>query len=91
MALAVPDPNAQGVSTYPVTLVTPSGNTMSYANLQAIQIDLRGDLDAMNEMSEMTSMRLQMAMDRRSQLLQTLSNIGKKMSDMQNAILQNLK
>jgi len=47
--------------------------------------------DSMNEMSEMTSMRLQMAMDCRSKFVETLSNIMKKMSDTDNSITQNMK
>jgi flagellar hook-basal body complex protein FliE len=37
--------------------------------------NLADKLDIMNEMSEMTSLRLQMMMDRRSKLISTLSNI----------------
>lgn len=47
--------------------------------------------DSMNEMSEMTSMRLQMAMDRRSKFVEALSNIMKKMSDTDSSIIQNMK
>jgi hypothetical protein len=89
-SMAMPDAAGNGVTYYNVTLTTTSVN-MSYANLLTIQAELQGDLDAMNEMSEMTSMRLQMALDRRSKLLQTLSNIEKKVIDMQNAIVKNLK
>jgi hypothetical protein len=48
-------------------------------------------LDSMNEMSEMTSMRLQMAMDRRSKFVEALSNIMKKIDSTQETIIQNLK
>jgi chromosome segregation ATPase len=60
-------------------------------NLKSIQNDLKGQLDSMNEMSEETSMRLQMAMDRRSKFVEALSNIMKKINDTQNTIVQNLK
>jgi len=53
--------------------------------------DDRGQLDAMSEMSEMTSMRLQMQMDRRSKFIEALSNILKKMRETQDAVIQNLK
>jgi CRISPR/Cas system CSM-associated protein Csm2 small subunit len=53
--------------------------------------DIKGRLDSMNEMSEMTSMRLQMAMDRRSKFVEALSNILKKIDDTQNTIIQNMK
>lgn len=49
------------------------------------------NLDAMNEMSETTSMRLQMTMDRRSKFISTLSNIMKKISTTQDTLVQNLK
>jgi len=48
-------------------------------------------LDSMNEMSEMTSLRLQMTMDRRSKFISTLSNIMKKISTTQETLTQNLK
>jgi len=48
-------------------------------------------LSGMNEMSEMTSLRLQMTMDRRSKFISTLSNLMKKISTTQDTIVQNLK
>ena len=45
----------------------------------------------MSELSDMDQLRLQMAMDRRSKLISTLSNVLKKASDTQQAITQNLK
>ena len=48
-------------------------------------------LDSLSEMGEMESLRLQMAMDRRSKLMSTLSNLLKKISDTQSQIVQNLK
>jgi len=45
----------------------------------------------MNEMSEMSSLRLQMMMDRRSKFISTLSNLMKKISTTQNTIVQNMK
>jgi putative addiction module CopG family antidote len=53
--------------------------------------DLKGRLDGMNEMSEMTSLRLQMTMDRRSKFISTLSYIMKKFSATQDTLVQNLK
>jgi hypothetical protein len=52
---------------------------------------LKGELDGMNEMSEMTSLRLQMTMDRRSKFISTLSNIMKKISTTQDTLVQNIK
>ena len=48
-------------------------------------------LDGMNEMSEMTSLRLQMTMDRRSKFILTLSQIMKKISTTQDILVQNIK
>ncbi|MBL0131266.1 MAG: hypothetical protein IPP43_09260 [Chitinophagaceae bacterium] len=45
----------------------------------------------MNGLSEMSSIRLQMTMDRRSKIISTLSNIMKKISKTQDSIIQNLK
>jgi hypothetical protein len=44
-----------------------------------------------SEMGEMESLRLQMAMDRRSKVTSMLSNMFKKASDTSSAITQNLK
>ncbi len=59
--------------------------------LRAVADQMKGKLDSMNEMSEMTSLQLQMMMDRQSKLISTLSNIMKKMSDTADALVQNLK
>jgi hypothetical protein len=87
-----PDPNAQAYDTVKTVLYRkplPKGET--YLRLIGIRDDLKGDLDSMYEMSEMTSMRLQMAMDRRSAFVQTLSNMLKKIDKSQEAIIQNMK
>jgi hypothetical protein len=47
--------------------------------------------DSMSEMGEMDSLRLQMAMDRASKFMQTLSNMEKKMSETSDAVVKNLK
>lgn len=58
----------------------------------ASEIDaLQGSVDAMSEMGEMESLRLQMTMDRMSKMMSTLSNILKKTSDTANSIIQNMK
>ena len=53
--------------------------------------DMSDNLDSLNDMSEMTSMRLQMAMDRRSKFIEALSNILKKISDTDSSVIQNMK
>jgi hypothetical protein len=52
---------------------------------------MQNDLDSMSELGETESLRLQMAMDRISKFMSTLSNILKKMSDTASQITQNLK
>jgi predicted nucleic acid-binding Zn-ribbon protein len=49
------------------------------------------NLDAMSEMGEMESLRLQMAMDRLSKMMSTLSNLLKKINDTAQGITQNIK
>jgi hypothetical protein len=57
-------------------------------NLRALDAVSGGDP---GDISEMTSMRLQMAMDSRSKFLQTLSNVMKSISDTTSQITKNLK
>ena len=52
---------------------------------------MKSDLDSVSELSEEESLRLQMAMDRLSKLMSTLSNILKKISDTADSIARNLK
>ena len=51
----------------------------------------KSDLDSMSEMGEMESLRLQMAMDRTSKMMSTLSNSLEKVSDTAEGITANLK
>ncbi|MEO8438963.1 MAG: type II toxin-antitoxin system ParD family antitoxin [Spartobacteria bacterium] len=59
--------------------------------LRMIQDKLKGDLDSQSEMGEMASLRLQMAMERRSRMMSTISNLLKKISDSSGSIIGNLK
>ena len=64
---------------------------MSKAQLD-VQLNMaRNDVDKLSEMGEMESLRLQMAMDRTSQMMSALSNILKKMSMTNSSIISNLK
>ena len=67
------------------------GHLDEVAQLRCVQEDLQGQLDSMSEMSEMTSLRLQMAMDRRSKFVEALSNVMKKIDSTQETLVQNLK
>jgi hypothetical protein len=88
--MPVPDPESEPCLIFVSTDLS-NGPLVTVAQLKSIQDDLKGQLDSMNEMSEMTSMRLQMAMDRRSKLIETLSNIMKKISVTADTLVQNLK
>lgn len=59
--------------------------------LDAAKEAVKDKLDRLGEMGEMESMRLQMAMDRRSKLMETLSNLLKKMNETASAIIGNMK
>jgi hypothetical protein len=59
--------------------------------MDALIDQMKNDLDSMTEMGEMESLRLQMAMDRLSKMMSTLSNLLKKISDTASQITQNLK
>jgi hypothetical protein len=59
--------------------------------LEAVLAELTTRLDSMSEMGEMESLRLQMAMDRRSKMMSTLSNILKKSSETAGSIVANIK
>ncbi len=52
---------------------------------------LNHQLDSAREMNDLVSLELQMALDRRSKMLSTLSSIMKKMADTSSQIVQNLK
>lgn len=67
------------------------GDTGYGALVREAQGVITGHLDAMNGMSEETSLRLREAMDRHAKLMTTLSNVLKKMSDTSSAITGNMK
>jgi len=58
---------------------------------KAAQDMLKADLDRMNKLSEQTSLRLQMTMDRRSKFIETLSVLMKKISTTRDTLIQNIK
>jgi septal ring factor EnvC (AmiA/AmiB activator) len=68
----------------------------SEKQVEAIEVfqkvhNLADKLDAINEMSEEASIRLQMKLDRQSKFTSTLSNLMKKISTTQDTLVQNLK
>jgi len=85
-----PDQSCDGRVMFVTTDLHP-GRITEIDELRAIRDRLKDELDSMNEMGEMTSLRLQMTMDRRSKFIQTLSNIMKKITTTQDTLVQNLK
>ena len=59
--------------------------------IDEILASMKNDLNSTSEMGETESLRLQMAMDRLSKLMSTLSNLLKKASEASQAITQNIK
>ncbi|MDE3199497.1 MAG: hypothetical protein KGN79_01150 [Acidobacteriota bacterium] len=64
---------------------------MTYAELEGIEGQLEQDQDSLNDMTEVDQMKLQQAMDRRSKVIETISNIMKKISDTDSSIVSNMK
>lgn len=60
-------------------------------DVDAVKETVKNKLDSMSKMGEMESLRLQMAMDRLSKMMSTLSNLLKKISDTSSSIIQNIK
>ena len=79
------------VKTPVIPPLPPQNPGLTVSGLKSMLDDLKGKLDSMNEMSEMTSLRLQMTMDRRSKFIETLSNIMKKIGTTQETLVQNIK
>ena len=65
--------------------------SVSKKEIDALADKMKNDLDGLSEMGETESLRLQMAMDRLSKMMETLSNLLKKISDTQQTITQNMK
>lgn len=79
------------VAEYTTVYDLSGGGGVTIQGLRSLLDDIKGKLDGMNEMSEMTSLRLQMTMDRRSKFISTLSQIMKKISTTQDTLVQNIK
>jgi len=62
-----------------------------YVSADDLVAIVKKDLDSTSELGETESLRLQMAMDRLSKLMTTLSNLLKKLSDTGDSIVRNLK
>jgi Arc/MetJ-type ribon-helix-helix transcriptional regulator len=88
--LPVLDPDAPGGVRYEQADLH-SGKIVRVEDLQTILSDVKGKLDSLSELGEMESLRLQMAMDRLSRLMSTLSNLLKKASETDAGLTQNIK
>jgi hypothetical protein len=64
---------------------------LTYADLRTVPAQLQSALDSLNDISQEQQLQIQMLMDRRSKLIETLSNIMKTMSDSSSSIIQNIK
>ncbi len=85
-----PDSNGDAV-TGGFTIQGPKGGLVSRRDLDNAKEAIKNKLDTLGEMGEMESLRLQMAMDRLSKLMATLSNVLKKSSETASAVTQNIK
>ena len=84
--------NVRYVPLRQLPLIFPNMTDDQLAEVAAFIISKTHDkLDSLSEMGEMESLRLQMAMDRKSKMMTTLSNLLKKMSDTSSSITQNIK
>jgi hypothetical protein len=88
----VPVPNPESQQGFDMVETELMGTApVNVDELKAIQQNLKEKLDSMNEVSEMTSLRLQMIMDRRAKMISTLTNVMKKISTTQDNVVANLK
>jgi len=88
--LPQPDPEAPGGVRFVPADLHP-GKLGRLAELETVVDQIEDKLDSLSEMGEMESLRLQMAMDRMSKMMTTLSNLLKKISDTASGITQNIK
>ncbi|MCC6810283.1 MAG: hypothetical protein IT381_22830 [Deltaproteobacteria bacterium] len=70
---------------------TGAGGAVTKKDIDTAKDTVKNKLDSLSEMGEMESLRLQMAMDRLSKLMSTLSNLLKKASETASGITQNIK
>jgi hypothetical protein len=66
-------------------------STPTAAQLADLQKQTSTGMDSLGDLSQEQQLKMQMMMDQRSKLEETLSNIMKKMSDTSESIVQNLK
>jgi hypothetical protein len=69
----------------------PRNSDVAMSILKSLLDEIKDQLDGLNELSETTSLRLQMTMDRRSKFISALSQMMKKTSTTQDILVQNIK
>ncbi len=75
----------------PVAVRQKGDQAVTLQEINNMKVKMKNDLDSMSELGETESLRMQMIMDRRSKIMSTLSNLMKKISSTQDAIIANLK
>ena len=83
--------NCQPMGIDPRVLQARRPGQLSVQDIDNAKETVQNKLDSMSEMGETESLRLQMAMDRLSKLMSTLSNVLKKSSETSDEIIQNIK
>lgn len=66
-------------------------DNFTYAQAQQALQQMRQDLDTLNDITQAQQLKLQMAQQQWSQIMDMISNVMKAMNDTSSAILQNLK
>jgi Arc/MetJ-type ribon-helix-helix transcriptional regulator len=84
------DPDAPGGVRLVATDLWP-GKITRVDDLRLVEDELQTKLDNLSEMGEMESLRLQMVMERVSKFEQMISNMMKKWSEIQAAVIANMK
>ena len=83
--------NSELVAEYTAVYDLRDADGVTIQGLRSLLDDFFVKQKAVYEMSEMTSLRLQMTMDRRSRFISTLSQMMKKISTTQDILVQNIK
>jgi hypothetical protein len=73
----------------PVRILVPAKPT--FADLRTLPAQFQANLDSLIDMSQAQQIKIQMLMDQRAKLIETMSNLMKTMSDSNSAIIQNIK
>jgi hypothetical protein len=73
----------------PVRISIPA--KLTFADLRTLPAQFQTNLDSLNDISQAQQMKIQMLMDQRSKLIETMSNLMKTMADTNSAVIQNIK